>query len=141
MAPAGYTPLVPVLSDTFELQLARPGREKKLLVFVATDGEPTDENGNPNIPALERIMRDKRHVSTTYVSFLLRTNDPDGGKYLEEWDRTMENVDVTSDFCQEREKIHRCRRESSYPFSRGDYIVKALLGAIDPQMDALNDET
>jgi len=137
--PSGYTPLVPALNQIFESPLSHRGRDKKLLVFVATDGVPTDENGNPNVDELEHTMRDKRRTDTTYVSFLLCTDDPACVDYLDEWDRTMKNVDVTDDFYTEREKIRRCRRQSNYPFSRGDYVVKALVGAIDPEIDALNE--
>jgi hypothetical protein len=63
---------------------------KKLLVFVATDGVPTDEDGNENVQELERTMREKRRIETTYVSFLLCTDDPTCDDYLTEWDRTGE---------------------------------------------------
>jgi hypothetical protein len=53
--PTGYTPLVPVLKTIFESSLADRGRDKKLLVFVATDGIPTDEDGNGNVPELESV--------------------------------------------------------------------------------------
>ena len=84
-------------------------------------------------------MKEKRRLHTTYVSFLLCTDDPACVHYLTEWDRIMTNVDVTDDFHTEREKIRRCRKQENYPFSRGDYVVKALVGAIDSEIDALNE--
>ncbi len=136
--PSGYAPLVPVLDVIFQSPLARRGRDKKLLVFIATDGEPTDEDGNPNVDELERLMREKRQVDTTFISFLLCTDDPVSVEYLNEWDRTMPNVDVTDDFRTEREKIRRYRGQNFF-FSCGDYVVKALVGAIDREIDALNE--
>jgi hypothetical protein len=85
-------------------------------------------------------MREKRRMETTYVSFLLCTDDQACVASFNEWDRTMLNVDVTDDFDTEREKIRRCRGRD-YPFSRGDYVVKALVGAIDPEIDALDETT
>jgi nitric oxide reductase activation protein len=137
--PSGYTPLVPVLKEIFESRLARRGNDKKLLVFVATDGEPTDEDGNSVIPELERLMKETREKETTYVSFLVCTDDLDSIKYLDAWDRTMPNVDVTDDFCTEKETICRCQEDKNYPFTYGDYIVKALVGAIIPVIDRLNE--
>ncbi len=137
--PSGYKPLVPVLNKIFKSQLADRGRDKKLLVFVATDGVPTDEDGNENIDELERTMQEKRQAETTYVSFLLCTDDPTCVDYLTEWDRTMENVDVTDDFHTERDKILRHSKKDDYHFSRGDYVVKALVGAIDPEIDGLDE--
>lgn len=136
--PSGYAPMVSVLKQIFESSLARRGRDKKLLVLVATDGEPTDDDGNPDIPELERTMREVRRIDTTYVSFLLCTDEPACVEYLSEWDRTMENVDITDDFYTER-KIIRQYRGTDYHFSYGDYIVKALVGAIDSEIDALNE--
>lgn len=132
--PSGYTPLVPVLSEIFGSQLAHHGRDKKLLVFVATDGEPTDTDDNLNVNELGRLMQETRQPATTYVSFLLCTDNPHSVEYLREWDRTMENVDVTDDFITEREKIRQCCGDN-YHFSHGDYVIKALIGAIDPEID------
>ena len=67
--PSGYTPLVPVLNKIFQLPPSRRGHDKKLLVFVATDGAPTDENGEENIPDLEHLIRHVRREETTFVSF------------------------------------------------------------------------
>ena len=137
--PCGYTPLVPVLNEIFTSNLAYHGRDKKLLVFVATDGMPTDDDGNTNISELENLMRETRQVKTTYVSFLLCTDDPSCVDYLNKWDRTMANVDVTDDFYAEREKIFKCSKTEDKRFSRGDYVVKALVGAIDPEIDVLDE--
>jgi hypothetical protein len=51
--PIGYTPLVPVLKEIFESEMAG---DKKLLVFVATDGGPTDKDANLNVHELERLQ-------------------------------------------------------------------------------------
>jgi hypothetical protein len=64
--------------------------------------------------------------------FLACTDDPSCVNYLNEWDETMLNVDVTDDYITERDRI-RSFRGSNYPFSIDDFIVKALIGAIDPE--------
>jgi hypothetical protein len=43
----------------------------------------------------------------------------------------MHNLDVIDDYRSERAEIQRVRG-ANFPFSFGDYIVKALLGSIDP---------
>lgn len=137
--PRGYTPLVPVLNKIFISKLAAHGRDKKLLVFVATDGEPTNEDGDPIVPELERLMREIRNVETTHVSFLLCTDDPDCVGYLKGWDREMRNVDVTDDYETEKKEIRLYRKNKDYSFSKGDYIVKALVGGFIPKIDGLNE--
>ncbi len=134
--PSGFMPLAFVLNEVFQSELARRERDKKLLVFVATNGDQ-----NEHVCELEYVMREKRRVETTFVAFLLCTDDPTSVEYLYEWDRTMPNVDVTNHFRAEREKIRRCHAQKNYPFSFGDYVVKVLVGAIVPQIDALNEST
>ena len=136
--PCGYTPLAPALEEIFCSTLAHRGRDKKLLVFVATDGVPTDSDGNENVPELERVMTQVRKIETTYVAFLLCTDDPNCVSYLTKWDQTMDNVDVTDDFHTERSNVWKYQGKN-YPFSFGDYVVKALIGAVDPVIDALNE--
>ncbi len=136
--PSGYTPLVPVLEKIFQSPLSNVGRDKKLLVFVATDGEPTDDDGNPVVSELAHVMQNKRQTDTTYVSFLLCTDVQACVEYLSKWDKAMQNIDVTDDFYTETAKIRQYRGRN-FPFTFGDYIVKALIGAIDREIDILNE--
>ena len=137
--PEGYTPLVPVLEKVFRLPASRRGHDKKLLVFIATDGAPTDEDGNETIDQLERLMIEKREQETTFVQFLICTDEPQHVDYLTGWDRTMKHVDVTRDFKKEKDLIQQYRR-NAHPFTMGDYVVKALVGAIVPEIDVLNED-
>lgn len=136
--PAGYSPLVPVLRRIFQLPPTRRGHDKKLLVFVATDGAPTDDNEEENFHEFEEVMKDVRQIDRTFVQFLICTDDEFYVDFLTMWDRTMVNVDVTEEYEAEKKKILRCQG-ADFPFSFGDYVVKALVGSIDPDMDALND--
>ena len=120
--------------------MADRGRDKKLLVFVATDGVPTDEYGDEVIDELKHCMEKKRRADTTHVSFLLCTDELGCVEYMAEWDKQMTNVDVTDDFNTERNTIRQHQGNPKFPFSHGDYIVKALVGAIDPEMDNLNEK-
>lgn len=136
--PGGLTPLTAALRRIFQSAASKPGSDKRLLVFVAMDGAPTDPSGNVDIHGLENLMRNERQANTTYVTFLACTDDDASVAYLSQWDRTMMNVDVVDDYKSEREEIRRLRG-NSYPFSFGDYVAKALLGAVDPQMDGLDE--
>ena len=91
---------------------------------------PTDEQGNPSVSTLESVLRNER-TPQTYVSFLACTDDLQDVAYLSNWDKNLPNVDVMDDYRSERAEVQRARGPT-FPFSFGDYIVKALLGAIDP---------
>ena len=136
--PSGFTPLVPVLETIFTSNLATRGRDKNLLVLIATDGAPTDDDGNENIADLERTMRETRQADTTYVSFLLCTDDENCVNYMRRMEVDMENIDVTDDYITERNRIRECQRNNNFRFSHGDYVVKALVGAIDPTIGRLD---
>ena len=136
--PGGLTPLTTTLRRIFQSAASKPGADKRLLVFVATDGEPTDTNGTVDIRSLENLMRNERNANTTYVTFLACTDDEENVAYLSQWDKAMMNVDVVDDYKTEREEVRR-NKGHNFPFSFGDYVAKALLGAVDPQMDSLDE--
>ena len=138
--PTGYTPLVPVLKDIFQSTMARSGRDKKLLVLVATDGRPTNEDGDDDLAKFEHVMDKVRNAKTTYVSFLLCTEDTKSMEYLKKWDERMPNVDVTDDYDTELARIRKCQKNENFPFTKDDYIIKVLVGPIVPDIDNLNEK-
>ena len=133
--PCGYTPLVPVLRKIFK---SSSNNQKKNLVFIATDGASTNNKGNVKVNELEHLMINGRQSETTHVMFLSCTDDQSCIDYLNEWDKNMINVDVTDNYEREKSKILSFRGPN-YSFSIGDYIVKALIGAIHPQTDQINE--
>ncbi|CAM4757283.1 unnamed protein product [Rotaria magnacalcarata] len=136
--PDGYTPLVRSLRRIFRLPEALGSSRRKLLLFIATDGNPTDDDGRPNAEEFKHVMLHERQSETTHVSFLVCTDEPDSVDYLTCFDRTMKNIDVTDDYKTEKAKI-RQYNGANFKFSKGDYIVKALAGVIDSETDQLNE--
>ena len=135
---SGYTPLASTLQKIFQSSLSRRGNDKKLLVFVATDGASTDADGKENPADFEHVMLHQRQLETTFVTFLPCTDDSTYLNCLKGWDRTMKHVDVTDRFLREREQIRQYRGEH-FAFAMGDYVVKALVGAIDREIDRWNE--
>ncbi|CAF2740699.1 unnamed protein product [Rotaria sp. Silwood2] len=132
----GLTPLVPALRKILAAKRSLTF-EKKLLILIATDGAPTNERGQTDIGSLEAVLRNER-TPQTYITFLACTDDLDSVNYLSSWDKSMPNLDVIDDYRSERAEIQRIRG-ANFPFSFGDYIVKALLGSIDPWFDSLDE--
>lgn len=133
--PNGLTPLVPALRRILAAKRSL-SYEKKLLILVATDGAPTNEQGQVDVASLEAVLRQER-TPQTYVTFLACTDDLNAVSYLSNWDKSMPNLDVIDDYASERAEIQRTRG-GNFPFSNGDYVVKALLGSIDPWFDSLD---
>jgi hypothetical protein len=60
--------------------------------------------------------------------------------YLNKWDRKIPRLDVVDDYKNERIEILQSKGHN-YRFSYGDYIVKILIGSLDPQLDNLDERS
>jgi hypothetical protein len=71
----GPTPIVRILRQVLqEKQLEI--QERKLLVLIATDGVPTNDNGQQDIKPLEHALRHERHpINRIPVTIIACTDD------------------------------------------------------------------
>ncbi|KAJ3408918.1 hypothetical protein HDV05_004675, partial [Chytridiales sp. JEL 0842] len=137
--PQGYTPIsrqLRVILHERRQKVAR-GESKKLLIVIATDGQPTDDQGRIDKQTLYNILTYER-PSDVYITFCACTDDDAEIGYLNDWDESMARVDVVDDYHTERREILSIQGPQ-FAFSRGDWVVKLLLGSIDPDMDALDE--
>ena len=136
--PQGYTPL----RDTFNSVIndnIQATRENKLLVVIITDGEPTDRSGvKSEINEFKICLQNRHPIHNIFVTIVACTDDDSSIKYLDKWDREIKNLDVVDDFRSERDQIHKAKGYS-FMFTFGDYVVKSLIGSIDPELDNLDD--
>ena len=51
----------------------------------------------------------------------------------------MSNLDVIDDYRSERDEVRKAKG-SSFSFTFGDYVVKSLIGSIDPELDNLDED-
>jgi hypothetical protein len=133
--PNGYTPLVASLDRVFQEKSAQL-REKKMLLIIATDGQPTDHTGNVNIEGF--INKLKYRPKNVFVSILACTDDDDSIDYLNKIDRIVPGIDVIDDYRSEHKEVIKYNGKN-FKFSFGDYVVKSLLGSIDPYFDNLDE--
>lgn len=119
--PAGLTPTTPVLRHVLQAKKA-VSAEKKVLIVIATDGAPTNAQGEVDTAGLHHVLTAERDASRVHVSFVACTDDPSTVAYLNEWDRKMPNLDVVDDYQSEREEILK-KKGRDFPFSFGNYIV------------------
>jgi hypothetical protein len=57
---------------------------------------------------------------------------------LNKWDREIPNLDVTDDYESEKNHIKRAKGKQ-FRFSFGDYVVKSIMGSIEPKLDLLDE--
>jgi hypothetical protein len=138
--PNGPTPLTRVLSEVLNIKRSKV-QDRKLLILIATDGLPTDDNGQNDLKRLEKVLRNERYPSEDriYVTFIACTNDLQSVGYLNQFDKKIRNVDVLDDYQSERAEILAVQGKK-FPFSYGDYVVKILMGAIDQWFDQLDEK-
>jgi hypothetical protein len=132
--PAGFTPLTRALQHVLS-SYREALRERKLLIVIATDGQPTDDAGRTDIPSFLNTLRST--PATCFVQIMACTDDEESVAYLNEADRDIPRLDVTDDYRSERDEVRK-HHGSKYAFSYGDYVVKALLGPVDPTFDQLD---
>lgn len=131
--PSGTTPLVSVLQHIIATKCRGP--ERKVLIIIATDGEP--DGGSLGISEFVKTI--KYRPTNTNITLLACTDDEASVEYMNTIDRVIPGVDVVDDYQSELLEVRRAQGEK-FPFSYGDYIVKILLGSIDPEMDQLDEK-
>jgi hypothetical protein len=129
--PRTSTPLTETLHQVLA-DKAEMAAGKKLLIFIVTDGVP---NGGPYY--FKQALLEKRE--NVYVSILACNSDETAIGYLNDIDETVPRVDCVDDYTSEKKEVLAVQG-SEFPFSYGDYIIKALLGAVDPAFDNLDEK-
>lgn len=132
--PAGFTPLTRALQHVLS-SYREALRERKLLIVIATDGQPTDDAGRTDIPSFLNTLRST--PATCFVQIMACTDDEESVAYLNEADRDIARLDVVDDYRSERDEARK-NYGPKYAFSFGDYVVKALLGPVDPTFDRID---
>jgi hypothetical protein len=135
--PSGFTPL----SKAFRYIMAAKQAvlaEKKLLLLIFTDGQPTDDHGRTDIRTFLNDLASK--PPSVFVSMIACTDDEQAVEWMNEADERIPNVDTSDDYASERAEILQAQGPR-FPFSFGDYLTKCLLGPIDPTFDSLDVRT
>lgn len=137
--PNGYTPL----RDTYNrVLLDKANSEQPVLIIVATDGEP---NHNVNgcwyndVDNFTKTLKNRKNPQKSPTTIMACTDNEYEIGWLNDLDDKVPYLDVLDDYQAERQEILKAQGEG-FPFSKGDYIVKTLLGPIDPIYDNLDED-
>ena len=134
--PRGYTPITKAILNVLLDYNPNVLGDKKLLIVIVTDGEPTDEKGEVDIDGFKHCLVTRPpYVHTTIVAC---TDEEDTMDYLNHWDKDLPRLDVLDDYKSEKNEIVAVQGKG-FRFSFGDYVVKSLLGSIDPELDNLDE--
>jgi len=122
--PMGGTPL----TETVLRVAGEPSGNKPQIMVILTDGVP---NGGP----LRFKQAVQWAITEKNVRFQIMACTDNQGEiaWLNQFDHAFDQVDVTDDYHSERKEVLGAGRCQA--FSRGDWIIKALLGPIDSRFD------
>jgi hypothetical protein len=141
--PEGYTPIVPVFMQVLD-DMRQVLSEKKLLIILATDGEPTSTTGhigydsNTEKHKFFNLLKNRQPIEKIYTTVLACTDDDSVISYLKNWDSEIKNFDVVDDFHTVKNNVFK-KQGHSVNFTFGDYIVKTLLGSMDKFFDEIDE--
>jgi hypothetical protein len=118
--PGGLTPTTPVLQHVLQAKRAISA-EKKVLVIIATDGAPTNAQGEVDTAGLRHVLTAERDPSRFHVQFIACTDDDSTMSYLNEWDRKIPSLDVIDDYHSEKAEIQKAKGKD-FQFTFGNYV-------------------
>jgi hypothetical protein len=140
--PSGYTPLRAAYNRIMEDRSKMNLREKRTLIIIATDGEPNaiDSAGTLRVDSkpFAALLKKRPKPSFFPVVIMACTDNDDEIAWMNGLDDEAPNVDVVDDYFTEKKEIQAIQG-SGFKFTRGDYVVKTLLGAINPVYDQLDE--
>jgi hypothetical protein len=134
--PNGFTPLSKAFRYILSAKRATLA-EKKLLVLIFTDGQPTDDHGRTDIHTFLNDLGSK--PKGVHVQVVACTDDEQAVAYLNEIDGDVPDLDVCDDYLSEKKEVLEAQGKQ-FHFSLGDYVTKCLLGPIDPFFDSLDEK-
>jgi len=131
--PRGGTPLTEKLHEVVE----ECGGAKPVLLMILTDGVP---NGGPGLftASIKNLVMKRSTPYTFRVQIMACTGDDDAVGWINVLDAQFKEVDATDDYYTERREILRSGRMRN--FTHGDWVMKAMLGAILDKYDEMNNE-
>lgn len=103
-----------------------------MLLFIMTDGEPNGGTG-PFCKEIERIIG-KGAGGKVKVQIMACTDDDEAVGWMNDLDGKFTEVDVTDDYYSERAEVSKAGRVQK--FTRGDWVIKAMLGPVSAKFDA-----
>lgn len=130
--PDGGTPLGKILGKLLE-DKCQIIKEKQLLIIIFTDGQPD------NMDEFVYKLKSRSPIEKIPINIVACTDDESAVGYLDYLDKTIANLDVCDDYQSEMKQIQKVQGKN-FNFTYGDYIVKILLGPIDPSLDQLDEK-
>lgn len=77
--------------------------ERKLLIILCTDGEPTNSNGTVDIPRFTQLLTNRPPI--VFTNIICCTDDDESVGYLNRLDHTLPRLDVIGTISKNKIKL------------------------------------
>jgi len=138
--PEGDTNLIRTLNYIHDYEMSLGGGDKPLLMYILTDGFPTNEAKLPDVAEFRDFLVLKNHwKQPTHYSLFFANDAEELEWYYWRLKEKHEEIDFTKTFLGELNLVQRSYNSTQPPFTFADYVLKILLGPIDAhyhQLDA-----
>ena len=138
--PDGYTYLKETYQQVIRDKLRSP--DDKVLILVATDGEPNAMKGGlvcKDTQGFIDCLTKRKDPARCPTSIMACTDDEAEIGWLNMLDDSAPYLDVLDDYESEKRQVLAAQKHK-INFSKGDYLVKTLLGPIDKLYDKLDEK-
>jgi hypothetical protein len=142
--PDGGTNLLKTLKNVYDNYVTSKGSDvgKDLIIHILTDGEPSNNSGNPDVNCTELkgwlTSRPDKEMEKIFFSFVLCTNEETTVKTYKKLEKHNGlHIDVTDDYHSEHAKIIK-KRGSNIKYSKFDHMAKLLCAPYDKTIDNNN---
>ena len=129
--PLGRTPLTKKCEDIFELY---SDSEKPVLLIIATDGLPTNRQGDTDLKSFRKLLKNKDH-SKFFISFLACSDNASDISYLNKLYKQIPCINTLDTYQSELKKV----QERGFKYTHGDHIMRLLLRPICPDLDRFDE--
>lgn len=147
--PNGGTNTVRNLNQVWTDKRVTADMPRRLAVYIFTDGHPTNQYGSEDMYGFEVFLRNRVAISRTFLSIILCTDEEEVCNMYRPLEHRMkgqlgwkgpttgvQGVDVTEDYRGELKYVKALRGEN-FHYSVADYVVKCMMSAIDPAIQAV----
>lgn len=136
MLPSGPSTLGQRILEVGERAGARMGVERPILIFVITDGLVDKEKTFE--ASVEALMHKRTKCKGNFkLQLMACTSNAGDVEWLSQLEFKFESVDCIDDYQEELKQVMRAKKTKT--FTRGDWVLKAMLGPISTKHDNLDE--
>lgn len=129
--PAGNASLKPVYDQVVrDNQRTKP--DSKILIFIATDAEPTESDPQWAHTSFDSWLQVRNAPHRYPISIIVCTDSQIENHNFNYLDRASTAVNFSRDYLIEKRHVEEVQKRHYFELSKKQYMLKSLLGAIDP---------